>query len=84
MLVEVRDSGIHWLEPRDLTAPEFKARILAKKRRERSRNHDSGRHVLMADASVLWISDDDLLKHLDALISIDAHDSIGDVLEKQK
>jgi len=83
MLVEVRNSGIHWLEPRDLTATELKARIVAKRWREQPRNHDSGGHVLMADASVHWISDDNLLKYLDALISINGNDSIGDALDNQ-
>ena len=83
MLVEVRNSGINWLEPRDLTAPELKARILAKRWRERPRNHHSGGHVLMVDASVHWLSDEDLLKRLDALISINGNDSIDDALDNQ-
>jgi hypothetical protein len=84
MLVEVRNSGIHWLEPRDLTAAELKARVLARRWREQPRNHRSGGHVLMADATVHWLSDEDLLKYLDALISINGNESIASALDNQE
>jgi hypothetical protein len=84
MLVEVPNSGIPWLEPRDLTAAELKSLVLGRRWRERPRNHHSGGHVLMADASVHWLSDEDLLKYLDALISINGNDSIAGALDNQE
>jgi prepilin-type processing-associated H-X9-DG protein len=55
MVVEVANSGIHWMEPRDLHVGQMTPRINSKSGQGISSRHPGGAHGLLADGSVRYI-----------------------------
>jgi prepilin-type processing-associated H-X9-DG protein len=55
-VVEVVNSGIHWMEPRDLELSNFDPTIDSRSGRGISSNHAAGANVAMADGSVRCLS----------------------------
>jgi len=58
LLVEAAESGVNWLEPRDLTYEEAARGINAKTGFGISSHHDGGTMVLFADGHAQFLSDD--------------------------
>jgi prepilin-type processing-associated H-X9-DG protein len=56
LLVEVANSGIHWMEPRDLELSNFDPTIDSRSGRGISSNHVAGANVAMVDGSVRCLS----------------------------
>ena len=56
LVVEVANSGIHWMEPRDLELSSFDPTINGRSGRCLSSNHAGGVNVAMADGSVRCLS----------------------------
>ena len=57
LVVEVANSGIHWMEPRDLHVLQMAPTINAKAGQGISSRHVGGAHVLIGDGSVRYVSD---------------------------
>jgi prepilin-type processing-associated H-X9-DG protein len=58
LLVEAAESGVNWLEPRDLTYEEALRGINAKTGFGISSHHDGGAMVVFADGHAQFLSDD--------------------------
>ncbi|NLE39494.1 MAG: DUF1559 domain-containing protein [Pirellulaceae bacterium] len=72
LLVETKDSGIHWMEPRDLEYPPMPSQINAPSGGGISSHHGTSALVLFADGSVEVVSND--AENVDALLTIDGGD----------
>jgi hypothetical protein len=57
LVVEVANSGIHWMEPRDLHVVQMAPTINAKSGQGISSRHTAGAHGLIADGAVRYFSD---------------------------
>ena len=57
LVVEVANSGIHWMEPRDLHVVQMAPTINAKSGQGISSRHTGGAHVLLADGSTRFITE---------------------------
>jgi prepilin-type processing-associated H-X9-DG protein len=57
VVVEVVGSGIHWLEPRDLSIEDLSTRLNDGSGNSPSSNHPGGLNVLLTDGSVSFIAD---------------------------
>jgi hypothetical protein len=68
-ILELADSDIHWMEPRDLTFDEAVAAFAGKAGAPRLRDHPGGVVVGMADSSVRVLSREFLRKHGKALLT---------------
>lgn len=55
MVVEVANSGIHWMEPRDLHVSQMAPSVNAKSGQGISSRHTGGANVLIADGAVRFI-----------------------------
>lgn len=75
-IVEVANSGINWLQPRDFTVAELQAVMHPVEKAAGSTNHSGGRLVLMADSSVQFVHDRISREQLDALLTIDGREPI--------
>jgi hypothetical protein len=58
LLIEVANSGIHWLEPRDLKLEDLPLVVNPKSGKGISSNHVRGAHVCFADGSVHFLPND--------------------------
>ncbi|MFN0056356.1 MAG: DUF1559 domain-containing protein [Planctomycetales bacterium] len=56
-VVEVADSGIHWMEPRDLHVVQMSPRINSQSGQGISSKHTGVAHILFADGSVRLITE---------------------------
>jgi prepilin-type processing-associated H-X9-DG protein len=56
------NSGIHWMEPRDLHVLQMAPTINAKSGQGLSSAHNGGAHVLLADGAVRFLSERRLQK----------------------
>lgn len=78
-LVEVADSGIHWMEPRDLTFDEAAQGVqVSGKPGAISSRHPGGANVGFADAHVIYLPLDISLKDLRAMLTADRSDTFKD------
>ena len=78
MIVEVANSGIHWMEPRDLHAVQMAPTINPKSGQGISSPHIGGAQVLMADGSVRFISEQLTAETIHALLTAHAGEQIED------
>jgi prepilin-type processing-associated H-X9-DG protein len=70
LVVEVQNSGIHWMEPRDLHVTQMARRINAAKGQGISSKHRGGANVLMADDSVQFLNAELTAGEIQSLLSI--------------
>jgi hypothetical protein len=70
-IVEVHNSGIHWMEPRDLHVSQMATVINAKHGQGIGSPHPHGAQVGMADCAIKFLSDDTPADVLQELITID-------------
>jgi len=78
LVVEVTNSGIHWMEPRDLHVLQMAQTINAKSGQGISSRHTCGAHVLMADGSARFISDQTAAELIRGLLTVNGKETIGD------
>ena len=71
LVVETHNSGICWLEPRDLHVQQMPFAVNSKTQRGISSSHPGGALTLRADGSVRFYSDKTSAEKLRALISVD-------------
>ena len=71
MVVEVADSGIHWMEPRDLHVLQMAPTINPQQGQGISSPHESGANVLFGDGSVRFLTNDMPAETLRQLLLID-------------
>jgi hypothetical protein len=77
LVVEVANSGIHWMEPRDLHVMQMSPTVNGKSGQGISSKHTSGAHVLLADGAVRFLRDELSTDALRAMISAHAGDGPG-------
>jgi hypothetical protein len=70
LLVEVRGSGIHWLEPRDISPAQYEALVRAATPKNHTRNHVDCGVVSYADGHVATLPDTVSPTDLRALMTI--------------
>jgi prepilin-type processing-associated H-X9-DG protein len=73
-VVEVRDSGIEWTEPRDLSFTDFVAQVNADPAKSISSPHIGGAMVLMADGSTRFLGEDLSPEELRSMLTTAAGD----------
>ncbi|MBI3860276.1 MAG: DUF1559 domain-containing protein [Planctomycetia bacterium] len=77
LLIEVTNSGIHWMEPRDLHVLQMAPSINAKAGQGISSRHKSGANSLMADGAVRFLPDSLPAETLRGLLTIDGGEKPG-------
>lgn len=77
LLVEVANSGINWLEPRDLPFDEAVLGVNGS-RRGISSNHPGGANVVFCDRSVRFLPDDVPPETLRAMLTISGGEAIDE------
>jgi hypothetical protein len=76
LMVEFVDSGIAWMEPRDLDARQV-ARLIHR-RGSKGAGHTHGFHVVFADGTTRFIESDDIsVEELQALVTIDGGENVS-------
>jgi hypothetical protein len=78
---EMSESGIHWMEPRDLNVEEMSFRINDHGRIGLRSNHPHGVNVPLADGSVRTIRDDIDPALLKALMTIDGGEDVSGLVD---
>ncbi len=82
LLVEVANSDIHWMEPRDLTLDELLMEIDSKADLSISCKHSNRRpHVLFADGSIKTLGKDLTIDELKSMLTIRAKPASGKTSE---
>lgn len=69
LVVEVANSGIHWMEPRDLHVLQMSPTVNAKSGQGISSRHTGGAHLLRADGSVWYVSEQITPEQVRALLT---------------
>jgi prepilin-type processing-associated H-X9-DG protein len=77
LLVEAANSGIHWMEPRDLELSQFDPTINSRSGRGISSNHAGGVNVVMADGSVRCLSPNTAPEVLKAMLMTGGTDGVS-------
>ena len=75
-VVEVANSGIHWMEPRDLHILQMPPQINAPAGQGPSSNHKGGAQVLFADGFVRFLRNDLSAEDFKAMLTIDGGESV--------
>lgn len=78
LLVEVYQSGIHWMEPRDLDVLQMSTTVNAAGSQGISSPHPGGAHVLLGDGSARFLSDETSPEILRRLIERDDGEQVGE------
>ncbi|MBI3864563.1 MAG: DUF1559 domain-containing protein [Planctomycetia bacterium] len=78
LLVEAANSGIHWMEPRDLSVLQMVQTINAKSGQGISSVHIGGAHVLLCDGAVRFMTENLSADSVRALLTRSAGDSPGE------
>jgi prepilin-type processing-associated H-X9-DG protein len=81
LVVEVADSGIHWAEPRDLTAAEISFRINDPQRQGIGSPHRPGANVLFCDGGVRFVHEETDPKLLEAMTTIAGGEDVSQFWE---
>jgi hypothetical protein len=77
MVVEIANSGIHWMEPRDLHVVQMNTKINGKPGQGISSNHPTGACVLFADGSARFLYDNLPPETVKALLTIDGGEKVS-------
>ena len=77
LVVEVLGSGIHWAEPRDLVLDQMAPTVNAKSGLGISSRHRGGAYGLMADGSVVFLSDKLSAATIRGLVTIDGGEDVS-------
>ncbi|HYW81109.1 MAG TPA: DUF1559 domain-containing protein [Thermoguttaceae bacterium] len=77
MIVEVAASGIHWAEPRDLTADEITFAINDGTSPGIGSNHQGGANVALCDGSVHFLSNGTSPSQVEAMSTIDGGEVVN-------
>ena len=78
LVVEVRHSGIHWMEPRDFHVQQMTPLINAKSGQGISSAHQEGAEVVTADTSVHFLSAElTSFELLRGMLSIDGGEKVA-------
>lgn len=83
MLVEVADSDIHWMEPRDMTLAEAIAGVNVDKRHGISSNHPGGSHCKDVYGLHVFLPDDTPAEVIRALLTIDGGEPLRRDVERE-
>lgn len=79
MAVEVANSGIHWMEPRDLHVTQMNPKINPKMGQGISSTHESGACVSFVDGHATFLFEDDLdPEMLKALLTVDGGEDVSE------
>lgn len=78
LVVEVANSGIHWMEPRDLHVGQMTPMINAKAGQGISSRHPGGAQVLRADGSVWFLSEKLPTATVRGLLTVQGGENIND------
>jgi hypothetical protein len=78
LVVEVINSEIHWMEPRDLDVEMMAKQVNFKTLRSISSGHGNGAFVAMADGSVRFLDNETTCAVLDALLTRAGGESLED------
>jgi len=76
MVVEVANSGIHWMEPRDLDITQMPLTVNPPKGKGVSSNHPDGPHAIFADGHVKLLDDGVTPKQLKAMLTRDGGEEV--------
>jgi len=76
LVVEVHNSGVHWMEPRDLHVVQMAPGVNSEAGQGISSAHEGGANVLFADGSVRFLPDDVLRDVFEALLTIDGGETV--------
>jgi len=71
LLVEVHDSGIHWMEPRDLHVSQMAPTINSERGQGISSGHTNGANAALVDASLIFLPENYPADQLRKLLTID-------------
>lgn len=74
--VEIAESGIHWMEPRDLVFDDMSFAINDRSSPSISSRHAGGANVLMADGSVRFLSNDTQATLVRAMLTVADNEKI--------
>jgi hypothetical protein len=77
LVVEVKNSGIHWMEPRDLHVVQMAPGVNPKAGQGVSSNHPGGANVLMVEGGARFLREDVAPDIFQALLTIDGGEQIG-------
>ncbi len=77
LIAETADSGIHWMEPRDLHVLQMPPQINPRAGQGISSHHSGGATAVFADGSVRFLSDEVSPEVLKALLSRNGNEPIG-------
>jgi hypothetical protein len=78
LVVEVKDSGIHWMEPRDLHTLQSAPLVNAQAGQGISSFHAGGAHVLCCDGAVRFLNSSMPASQLRALLTRNGGDDVGE------
>ena len=84
MLVEVANSGINWMEPRDLHVVQMMPVINATAGQSISSKHTGGFNAAFADSRVQFLPDDLTPSTIKAFLTINGGENVGDPSEIRK
>ena len=76
--VEIADSQIHWMEPRDLNFDEMSFTINDRSGPSISSRHAGGANVLMADGSVRFLSNDTHSALVRAMLTVADNEDVSE------
>ncbi len=76
VVVEIKDSDIHWMEPRDLSVGQMSPSVNPTSGQGISSHHTEGATVLFVDGSVRYLQTDLDQKTLDALLTRDGGEDV--------
>ncbi len=77
-VVEVQDSGIHWMEPRDLHVSQMATSINANAGQGISSVHSDGAHALKCDGAVWFLNQTLSMEQVRALLTRAGGDAVGE------
>jgi hypothetical protein len=78
LVAETANSGIHWMEPRDLHVLQMNPTINPKAGQGISSSHLSGPHILLAEGSTRRLLNSVSINTIRALLTIRGGESVGD------